>query len=123
VLWFDPARAGAPEDKALEAKLRGLDPAVNWSVKNQSRMHIRNNDGPYTSTTEAMRHWPETATAVAVRWTTPTGYEFTAPFGLDDLFALVVRPTPDFRAEKYPQYLNRMQQKAWLANWPLLRAI
>jgi hypothetical protein len=62
VVWFDPTRIDASEDQALEAALRSLQPGIAWSVKNQARMHTRNNDSPYASCTDAMRCWPETAT-------------------------------------------------------------
>jgi hypothetical protein len=47
VLWFDPGRASPSEDRKIEAVLRTLDPSVEWDVKNQARMHVRNGDAPY----------------------------------------------------------------------------
>ncbi|MRE47150.1 hypothetical protein GII66_24395, partial [Escherichia coli] len=49
----------------LEDRLRQQLPSLDWSVKNQARMHQRNGDYPYTSTRNALLHWPETATAIA----------------------------------------------------------
>lgn len=123
VLWFDPERGDPWEDRILEARLMALDPSIAWSVKNQARMHLRNGDPPYASTLEAMRHWPETATAVAVRWTEQGGHEFAAPFGFEDLFGLVVRPTIGFRGEKRRVHLDRVRDKRWLATWPLLQVV
>jgi hypothetical protein len=97
-----------------------LDPGVHWSVKNQSLMHVRNDDPPYTSAVDAMRFWPETATAVAVRHTGQGPVEVAAPFGLDDLFDLIVRPTPRFTAAKREIYLDRVRTKQWLRIWPRL---
>lgn len=121
VLWFDPDRVAPSVDDQLEAELRALDPAIGWSVKNQARMHVRNGDAPYISTADAMRYWPETATAVAARRTESGGCEITAPFGLDDLFALIVRPTPRFLGEKHRAYLKRVDAKGWRSSWPRLR--
>ena len=121
VLWFDPARADPSEDRKLEALLRTLDPSVAWSVKNQARMHVRNGDAPYTSATDAMRYWPETATAVAVRRNDEDRCDVSAPLGLDDLFALVLRPAPHFVNDKRQVYEDRIRAKGWLATWPLLR--
>ena len=120
VIWFDPAHAEPERDRELEAALRGVDGTVAWSVKNQARMHRRNGDAPYRSSLDAMRCWPETATAVAVRLAGPDLIEVAAPFGLDDLFGLVVRPTPRFVAEKHAVYLERMRGKNWQATWPRL---
>ena len=92
-----------------------------WSVKNQARMHTRNGDAPYASATEAMRCWPETATAIAVRRNGEEGCEIAAPFGLDDLLSLTLRPTPRFAREKHHAYVERLRTKRWTAAWPLLK--
>jgi hypothetical protein len=105
----------------LENRLRNSDNTIAWSVKNQSRMHARNGDAPYQSSCDAMRFWPETATAVAVRYTDGDHLEIAAPFGLDDLYAAIVRPTPSFIDEKRAQFNERLRHKKWLLGWPLLR--
>jgi len=46
---------------------------------------------PYTSTTHAMTTFPTTATAVGVQ-PQPLGLSIAAPFGLQDLLGLIVRP-------------------------------
>jgi hypothetical protein len=122
VVWFDPARADPSEDRKIEAVLRTLEPSIAWDVKNQARMHVRNGDAPYLSATDAMRCFPETATAVAVRRSDQDHCDVAAPFGLDDLFGLIVRPTPRFADDKRQLYGNRIQAKRWLETWPLLRA-
>jgi hypothetical protein len=101
VIWFDPARPDPSFDRELEARLEELDASFCWEVKNQCRMHLRNGDDPYTSARDAIRHFPETATAVAVRLTPQNTLEFVAPFGFEDLLALVVRPTPRFRERRH----------------------
>jgi hypothetical protein len=121
VIWYDPDRAAAEVDATLEATLRDLHPDVIWSVKNQARMHTRNDDGPYYSSADAMRYWPETATAVAARWSEDGTLEICAPLGLSDLFALILRPTFRFTAEKHPIYRERCRAKGWESQWPLLR--
>lgn len=121
VIWFDQRCAEPGVDAALEARLREIDPGVQWSVRNQARMHLRNGDAPYASATDALRFWPETATAVAVRQTEQEELEWAAPFGLDDLFGLIVRPTPHFAGAKREILLDRVRDKQWLRNWPRLR--
>lgn len=121
VIWFHPKQAHPSDDRKLEAALRASESSISWSVKNQARMHLRNGDAPYFSAVEAMRCWPETATAVAARQTKGGTYEIAAPFGIDDLFTLTLRPTPRFRGEKHGVYLDRVRQKGWLEKWPLLR--
>ncbi len=70
-----------------------------------------------------MRHWPETATAVAVRRTDEEGCEVAAPFGLDDLLSLVLRPTPHFARERRHIYEERLRTKQWAVSWPLLKKV
>ena len=121
VVWFDGARCDAEDDAALERALRGRDGVLDWSVKNQARMHVRNGDAPYASAADAMRYWPETATAVGVRLGAGDAIEVAAPFGLDDLFGLTVRPTRRFAEEKQAVYVARIRAKDWLGRWPRLR--
>jgi hypothetical protein len=42
-----------------------------------------------------------------------------APHGLDDLFALALRPTPRGR-ERRDAYRARLASKDWLVQWPRL---
>jgi hypothetical protein len=121
VIWFDPAHCDPVLDRHLEALLQDRLPGIDWSVKNQARMHLRNADPPYASATDAMRFWPETATAVAVRLNQTGHCEVAAPLGLDDLFGLVLRPTPRFAEGKRALYHERLRAKAWHLGWPLLR--
>lgn len=121
VIWYDPMVTDPIEDRRYEAMLRATAPGIAWSVKNQARMHLRNDDQPYRSATEAMRHWPETATAVAVRRRGEAGCEIAAPLGLDDLVRLILRPTSRFFDEKRAVYDGRVASKRWIENWPRLR--
>jgi hypothetical protein len=121
VVWFDSRRSDRSEDERLEAALTVMDSGVDWSVKNQARMHLRNGDAPYHSVLDAMRFWPETATAIAVRRTEKGGFEIAAPFGLDDLFGLILKPTPGFVSGKQGIFQDRVREKAWLSRWPKIR--
>ena len=123
VIWYDPCRAEPAEDLRHEVALRAAEPSIAWSVKNQARMHERNGDAPYASTIEAMRYWPETATAVAARRRGPDDCDIAAPLGLDDLLALKLRPTARFSGEKRRVYEDRLRTKDWAASWPRLREV
>jgi len=120
VIWFDPDRPEERHDRRLEEALSVAAPSIDWSVKNQARMHTRNSDSPYQSATDAMRYWPETATAVAARRHGQEQIEIASPLGLNDLFDLVLRPTQRFIAEKLDIYEERVRSKAWTKEWPLL---
>jgi uncharacterized protein len=120
VIWFPSVPTHEDVDLRVEQELHDVMPGLQWSVKNQGRMHLGNGDTPYTSVADAMRHWPETATAVAVRLETSGLIEVTAPFGLDDLFALRLRPTPAFLTTKLPIFVDRVSSKRWIERFPLI---
>lgn len=86
-------------------------------------MHQRNGNDPYLSTENALLYWPETATAVAVRVTDTNLIEIIAPYGLDDLFELRLRPTPPFECEKLNVFRHRVSAKRWMERYPMLQLI
>lgn len=123
VVWFDAERDDPAYDRDLEEKLGQQTPEFNWSVKNQARMHQRNGNDPYHSTENALLYWPETATAVAARVGDNNIIEILAPYGLDDLFELRLRPTPPFEHEKLDIFRQRVVAKRWMERYPLLQLI
>ena len=120
VIWFGPRCAGKAADEELEAELRRREPGFAWSVRNQARMHRRNDDPPYRSSEHAMRHWPETATAVAARMDRAGSIQVAAPFGLGDLLGGVLRCTPAFCGTRRAVVLDRIRDKRWMDRWPRL---
>ncbi len=125
VIYFDPEARGPAAEAALERRLGEDLPGLPWSVKNQARMHLRNGDAPYRSSADALAHWLETPTAVALRLNDGGDLELLAPLGTEDLLALVVRPTPHARAHAHrlAAYRERLTRKNWSAKWPRLRVI
>lgn len=121
VVWFDRQQCDPAYDRTLEDKLRQRAPTFNWSVKNQARMHQHNGNAPYDSTGHAIQHWPETATAVAVRLLGTGFIDTLAPWGLEDLFELRLRPTLQFEHEKRAVFSHRVATKRWMARYPLLQ--
>jgi hypothetical protein len=119
VVYFERGDSAAIRDTRIEARLRAIMPGVPWSVRNQARMHLGNGDPPYADLTDALRHWPETCTAVALR-SAAGRIELLAPFGISDLLALIVGPTPAF-ADKIDVYRERVARKQWATRWPKLR--
>jgi len=121
VIWYDSQNLEPARDRAIEAQFRALAPGIDWSVKNQARMHLRNGDAPYSGASDAMRHWPETATAIAARRTIGDRCEIAAPLGTDDLLGLVLRPTSGFVADRRAIFENRIREKRWFERWPALQ--
>lgn len=121
VLWFDTERTNPQIDVELERKLLAIDQSLDWSVKNQARMHVRNGDPPYMDVADAMRFWPETATAIAVR-KIGDQCELIAPFGFDDLLNMIVRPT-SIAEHKLEAFKARTEKKDWRSRWPLVSVL
>ena len=121
VVFHDPAITTAEQDAAFEAALCAAAPDLPWSVRNQARMHERNGHRPYRDIADALAHWPETATAIAARLG-PKGVEILAPFGVDDVLEMILRPTPAFRTKREIP-LARLEAKGWRTRWPRLRMV
>lgn len=119
VVFHDAMDPTAARDAAFEQAIRAAAPGLPWSVTNQARMHARNGHAPYAGVADAIAHWPETATAVVARLV-PSGIETLAPWGAEDLFALIARPAPAHRADPAAM-LARIAAKGWAARWPALR--
>jgi len=121
VLYYDANRTEESEEVAAEQRLKEMNPKPNWSVKNQARMHLRNREDPYVSIADAMKRWPETATAVAIYLDQQDEIVIVAPYGLSDLFELKVRKCPLFASRE--NFEQRIRNKNWLALWPKLTIV
>ncbi|ANS74461.1 hypothetical protein AWM70_07585 [Paenibacillus yonginensis] len=121
VIYYDPSDISEDKDTRLELEIKQLTGNPKWSVKNQARMHLRNGEPPYSSTWEAMRRWPETATAVGARMDEEDQLQWICPYGLKDLLELIVRRSPLYLDRD--DYLQRIRKKDWKKAWPLLNVI
>ncbi|MBV7265377.1 nucleotidyltransferase family protein [Erythrobacter ani] len=121
VVWFCDNSQDDDDDRLIERRLVTNMPELEWSVKNQARMHRRNADYPYRSVADAMTYWPETATAIAARLDGAGEIQITAPFGLEDLLTLRLRPGPRFWDEKLPIFVERVGHKNWTKRYPKLK--
>ena len=120
VIYYDPQKDEA-YDYDVENQLNKQYDNMNFQVRNQARMHIRNDDHPYQSVEEAMSFWPETATAVGTCLNRMDQIEIIAPHGIQDLFDLVLRRSPYCTDEDL--FLKRVYEKKWLEDWPLLKIV
>lgn len=120
VLYFDRTDVSEARDRDLECRLAAVMDRP-WSVKNQARMHHRNEDPPYRDTADAMRYWVEVETAIGARLDCSGQPQLVAPFGLDALMAGTItlntqRPKPD-------AFRRRIHRKGWLTRWPRLSVV
>lgn len=120
VIYFDATETDADAYLVYEAKLKSMMPDVNWQVRNQAIMHLRNDDHPYLSVIDAMRYWPEKETAVAIRKKGNGEMECISAFGFESLFALEVTFNTKRRYEIFD---HRINSKGWLKTWPRLKVL
>lgn len=106
------------DENLIVKKLAALKPNLNWQVKNQAFIHLRNLDAPYKNTVHAMEHWPELETAIGARINKAQTIEIVAPFGVDTLFAGLITHNPKRSKAIFDE---RVKLKNWLTVWPKLK--
>lgn len=118
VIYFDSSDTSLEAEKVLEETLAHVMTGQPWSVKNQARMHFKNEFDHFNSSYDGVAHFPETPTAVAMKIHKGV-LQVMAPYGLEDLFRKVVRPTPFFQIneKKHSIYRERMKMKKWNDIW------
>ena len=119
IIYFDKINLNVAIEKEIEQKLYSIHPNVPWSVKNQARMHLKNNVAPYTSSTDAISKFPETATAVGIKLDHTDNLRLIAPWGINDLIHVNVKPTPLFQQtpQKMEIFKRRLENKRWHERW------
>jgi hypothetical protein len=123
IFYFNRENISKEADFKIECFLNDRYPSTNWSVKNQARMHIYNEEKQYESLNEAIKKFPETASAVICRLNDKHQLEIIAPYGLRDLFKLTLRPTKHFQRSgtKMLKYYRRVKSKKWNTIWKGLK--
>jgi hypothetical protein len=122
VVFFDPLDMSRARDERVEADLGGRLPGFVWNVTNQAGVHLWYESkfghaiAPATSIEDAVARWPETATAVGVRLRADGELQVVAPFGLDDLFGLVLRRNTRQVTAEY--FRARVESKRIRERWP-----
>lgn len=126
IVYFDPADVTAEGQEYYAQKARMLfgDLPAEVDVCNEARVHLWYEQEmgraiqPYASAEAAIDTWPTTASAVGVRQEGGR-LRVYAPYGLDDLMSLVVRPNKRLVSrEVYEEKSAR-----WQAHWPRLTVI
>ncbi|WP_429371260.1 nucleotidyltransferase family protein [Paenibacillus sp. DS2015] len=123
VIYFDNSNLDEHIEKELEKKLRTMNPNIPWSVKNEARMHLVNNLLPYSSSVDAISKFPETATALGLKLDDQYNVILAAPYGIEDLVNLELKPTAFFAesSERVLIYEERIVKKNWQAVWDKLK--
>jgi len=126
LIYCDATDLSEAAEAAQAARLRRCfaDLPARLDVKNEARVHFWYGARfgypipPYGSAAQAVATFPTTATAVALRPAGPA-LEILAPFGLDDLLGLVVRPNK----VQVTRAIYEAKVARWRPLWPGLRFI
>ena len=123
VAFFDPDDLSQERDERVTSRLTARCPDVPWEARNQAAVHTWYADkfgegppAPLTSIEDAVRTWPETATAVVVRLGPDDGLEICAPLGLTDLLDGVWRRNPG--RVSLAESLARLERHRPAERWP-----
>ena len=100
--YFDPDTSWDAEDAVIKCVAAAFEPPLRdmVEVRNQARVHLwfENKFGepyePLTGTDEALARFVAPAFAVGVRLEDDDTVSVAAPFGLEDVFSLTIRPNP-----------------------------
>ena len=125
VIYYDPDVSAEREQQEILRVRKALgDLPFHIDVANEARVHLwyRQAFGydiaPYASVEDAIGTFPTTATAIGVRLT-GEGLRVHAPFGLQDLFALTIRPNK----RQITKAIYNAKVERWRQTWPQLTFI
>ena len=124
IIYFDSDISYEAEDKIIKKIKKKLSKfPFDLDIKNEARVHLWYKDhfgeeiDPYTSVFDAISNWSTTVTCIGVRL--EDDLKVYAPYGLDDLFGLTIRPIKDnMYSEIYEKKIKR-----WKEMWPKLKVI
>lgn len=120
--YFDPADISyEAEDRVIRRAAAAFAPPLSdlVEVRNQARVHLwfeakfGEPYAPLASSAEALGRFASPVCAVGVRLEADDSLSVVAPFGLDDLFALRIRPNPHRTVKGFARVAAGIQ-----ARWP-----
>jgi hypothetical protein len=135
VVYYDSSDLSYKREDDFIQKAKQLfhEVSVPVEVRNQARVHLWYPQRfgyeirPHQNVEDAIRTFPATATCVGVKYV-DGHFHVYAPYGLDDLFGLIVRPNrsqiaaivrdPEKAREVYEAKVER-----WSKLWPKLQVI
>ena len=127
VIYFDERDINGEREKISEKFLRTKLPNLTWEVVNQARAHLFKPGHSLirpkvNCSCESISYWSETPTCVGMRLKDDCNFVICAPYGLKDLFNLVVKPIPEpFRDIEL--YRKRIRDKRWNETWSKLKIL
>jgi uncharacterized protein len=122
--YFDPDISWEAEDAVIRRAAAAFDPPLTdmVEVRNQARVHVWFEGkfgeayAPLRRTAEALERFVSATFAVGVRLERDDRLTVVAPFGLEDLFALRMRPNPIRKTNGFAR-----AAASAVARWPELQ--
>jgi uncharacterized protein len=129
LVFFDPHDLSAEKEQSIEATVRSDlgrlgDVGSMIDVKNEARVHLWYESvfgraiPPYRSAEHAISTWPTIASSIGVRYEN-NRFVVCAPFGLRDLFSMIVRANPTL----IDRGVYEAKVARWTENWPRLAVL
>ena len=121
--YFDPDTSYDAEDLVIKRVARAFEPPLREmvEVRNQARVHLWFEDkfgepyAPLGSSAEALGRFTSSTFAVGARLEPDGRMTIVAPFGLEDIFALRLRPNPTRATNGFLRTAQAAQRR-----WPEL---
>jgi hypothetical protein len=125
LVYYDSSNLSEEAEAGYIEKANTLfaDLSVTVEVKNEARVHLwyerhfGNAIKPYESVEAAINTWPVTATSVGIREESDGTMKVYAPFGLNDLLGMIVRPNK----VQITKAIYEAKIERWKRIWPKLR--
>ena len=127
IVYYDVSDTSEASESKLKEKIENKLPDItfDFDVKNQARVHLWYEQKfgfpiePYPSLEAAIDSWPTTANALGIRIEQNNTYTIYAPYALDDLFSMIIRPNKSLITKEI------FEKKAykWKERWPKLEII
>jgi hypothetical protein len=126
IVYFDADDLSEEAELRHSRRIRDLfaELPLRIDVKNEARVHLwfeakfGQTIPPYVSTADAISTFPTTATAIGIQ-RTMTELRLVAPYGLDDLLDLIVRPNK----KQITRSVYEAKVARWLTLWPRLHVL
>ncbi len=127
VAIYDINNLSSERDKEIQEKLKEHLPRENWEVTNQAAVHLWYEEyfgykvPPLKSCEDGISTWPEIATCIGVRLLKDDSLLIVAPYGLEDLFNLILRR--NHKRITQDIFINRLKEKRICDKWPKVKVI
>ncbi len=126
LVYYDAKDITKKSETVQQKRIRNLfkDLPVKIEVVNEARVHLwfekdfGKKISQFKSAEDAINQWPTTATAIGVNRTNGK-INVYAPYGLNDLFGLVIRPNKPFVL----RHVYERKVKKWITKWPSLKVL